>query len=76
MNDLHPLPQPKNQLNNRSLKFLNPDQIAMLDEALMAVGDFGELRLVVEKGRLRFLITQKSYDALKWFPGNIHTEGR
>lgn len=44
-------------------------QISMIDEALGSLGDYGELRLIVEKGRLRFLVTQKSYDALKWQPG-------
>jgi hypothetical protein len=41
----------------------------MIDEALSSLGEYGEVRLVVEKGRLRFLITQKSYDTLKWHPG-------
>ena len=31
----------------------------MIDEAIDAVGDFGEVHLVVNKGRLRFVITQK-----------------
>jgi hypothetical protein len=43
----------------------------MLDEALCSLGEFGELRLMVEKGRLRFLVTHQSYDALKWHPGVI-----
>jgi hypothetical protein len=43
----------------------------MIDEALCSLGDYGEVRLVVEKGRLRFLVTQKSYDALKWYPGSL-----
>lgn len=43
----------------------------MIDEALSSLGDFGEVRLIVEKGRLRFLVTQKSFDAIKWEPGNI-----
>jgi hypothetical protein len=43
----------------------------MIDEALRSLGDFGELRLVVEKGRLRFLVTQKSYDAYKLKPGSF-----
>lgn len=51
--------------------FLNPHQIQMIDEALRSVGEFGEVRLVVEKGRLRFVITQKSYDTLKWQPGSL-----
>jgi len=54
-----------------SLKFLNAKQVSMIDEALSSLGDYGEVRLVVEKGKLRFLATQKSFDALKWEPGNI-----
>ncbi|MEN6299279.1 MAG: hypothetical protein ABFD51_05105 [Anaerolineaceae bacterium] len=53
------------------LKILEPKQISMIDEALCSIGDFGEVRLVVEKGRLRFLITNKSFDVLKWQPGNL-----
>ncbi len=54
-----------------SLRFLNAKQVSMIDEALSSLGDYGEVRLVVEKGKLRFLATQKSFDALKWEPGNI-----
>lgn len=53
-------------------QFLNQQQIEMIDEALSSLGEFGEVRLVVEKGRLRFLVTQKSFDALKFQPGVIH----
>jgi hypothetical protein len=53
-----------------SLKFLEMKQVSMIDEALSSLGDYGELRLVVEKGKLRFLVTQKSFDALKWEPGH------
>jgi hypothetical protein len=53
------------------LRFLRSSQIAMIDEALMAVGDFGEVRLIVEKGGLRFIVTQKSFDARKWQPGHL-----
>lgn len=45
---------------------LSVEQVRMIEEALDSVGDFGEVRLVVEKGRLRFVVTQKSIDALKW----------
>ena len=55
------------------LNFLEIKQVSMIDEALSSLGDYGEVRLIVEKGRLRFLITQKSFDALKWEPGNIVT---
>lgn len=51
--------------------FLQTKEIEMIEEALGSLGDYGEVRLVVEKGRLRYLITQKSYDALKWLPGSL-----
>jgi hypothetical protein len=57
--------------SNPILSFLNQHQVKMIDEALSALGDYGELRLVVEKGRLRFIVTQKSFDALKWQPGTM-----
>ena len=50
-------------------RFLRRAQIDMIEEALASVGDYGEVHLVVEKGRLRFLVTHKSFDALKWYPG-------
>ena len=53
------------------LKFLALSQIPMIDEALAAVGEFGEVRLIVERGRLRFVVTQKSFDAQKWQPGDL-----
>lgn len=54
-----------------ALKFLDFKQIPMLDEALHSIGEYGELRLIVERGRLRFVVTQKSYDALNWQPGSL-----
>jgi hypothetical protein len=50
---------------------LTPQQIQMIEEALCSLGEFGEVRLVVDKCRLRFLITQRSFDAMKWQPGSI-----
>jgi hypothetical protein len=49
--------------NNKplKLKFLVPSEIAVIDEALSAVGDSGEVRLIVEGGRLRLVVTQKSF---------------
>ena len=54
-----------------TMRFLTARQVAMIDEALSSLGEFGELRLVVERGRLRFLVTHQSFDALKWHPGGI-----
>ena len=47
------------------LNFLTASQVEMIDEALAGIGDWGELRLVVKKGRLRFLVTQWSQDGLR-----------
>jgi hypothetical protein len=58
-----------------ALRFLSASQIQMIDEALSAVGEFGEVRLVVQKGLLRFVVTQKSHDALQWEPGSVRGEG-
>jgi hypothetical protein len=60
---------PENELP--TLHVIQPDQIQMIDEALCSLGDYGEVRLVVEKGRLRYLVTQKSLDVLKWQPGTL-----
>jgi hypothetical protein len=58
-------------MEKESLSFLDQNQVVMIDEALAALGEYGELRLIVEKGRLRFIVTQKSFDALKWQPGSL-----
>ena len=55
----------------QSARFLQPRQIAMIEEALASLGAFGEVRLVVENGRLRFVVTSKSFDALRYYPGQI-----
>jgi|GEM_PF-6960356 hypothetical protein len=54
-------------------KNLSQTHIRMIDDAISAVGEFGEIHLIVEKGCLRFVIVQKSYDALKYRPGEIAT---
>jgi hypothetical protein len=55
-----------------ALKYMDFSQVSMVDEALAAIGEYGEVRLIVERGRLRFLVTQRSFDALKWQPGAIN----
>ena len=60
-----------NTSSSKPLKFLGRSQIKMIDEALDAVGPYGEVQLIVEKGRLRFVVTKNSHDALKWQPGAI-----
>lgn len=50
----------------RPLVFLDARQICMIDELLEGLGDFGEVRLIVQKGVLRFISSAKSYDVYKW----------
>ena len=61
-------------LKTKALKCLNPRQVQMIDEAVASLGDCGEVRLIIERGRLRFLVTQKSFDALKWQPGSLRED--
>ena len=60
-----------NASKSKPLKFLGRSQIKMIDEALEAVAPYGEVQLIVEKGRLRFVVTKNSHDALKWHPDSI-----
>ena len=60
--------------NPKPLKFLGRSQIKMIDEALEAVGPYGEVQLIVEKGRLRFVVTKNSHDALNWHSGAIEDD--
>jgi len=34
---------------------LTTDQIKLIDRALVEIGDFGEVRLIIEKGQLKFI---------------------
>lgn len=61
--------QQEQDLDSGTLTFLSPNQVFMIDEALKTLGEYGEVHLIIEKGRLRFIVTQKSIDALKWRPG-------
>ncbi len=42
------------------LEFLHPRDITLIEEALKKVTPFGEVHLIVERGRLRFVRTIKS----------------
>lgn len=44
---------------------LGQEEVAAIEEALRKVCPFGEVRLVVERGRLRWLVVQQSLDVLK-----------
>lgn len=51
--------------NSCPSKMLQAGQIELIEQALQQIGDFGEVRLVVEKGRLRYIEVAKSMDVLK-----------
>ena len=59
-----------------SLSFLTEEQIRMIDEALSSVSEFGQVKLIKNKGNLRFVICEDSYDALKYSPGQFVRDGR
>lgn len=47
---------------DRPLKFLSKRDVQAIDNALAAVGPFGEVRLIKNRGRLRFIQTVRSED--------------
>ena len=50
---------------DRRLRFLTAKEVNVIDDLLTSVSPFGEVRLAVEKGRLRFLSSVKSHDAFQ-----------
>jgi hypothetical protein len=69
MKTFEPSAEIEGQRNHYGYRFLTPRQVDMIDAALVEVGAYGEVHLVVERGRLRFIVTQVSHDALLWQGG-------
>ena len=46
----------------RPLRFLSASEVGLIDEFLANIEDQGELKLVVLKGRLRFVTRTKDFD--------------
>lgn len=46
----------------RRLRVLTPEQLAQIDRLLREVGPSGEVRLIVQKGRVRYLTTVETTD--------------
>jgi hypothetical protein len=77
MAEFSPENKPALQFDNvPRLKHLKARDVHMIDDALAQVGDFGEVHLVVERGRLRFLVTEKSIDVLKWDSNSLDRDGK
>jgi len=49
----------------RRLRFLTAKEINVIDDLLTSVAPFGEVRLAVQKGKLRFVSSVKSHDAFE-----------
>ena len=47
---------------------LNAPQVQQINRALAEIGDYGEVRLIVEKGRLRFVQRVTSEEAASLAP--------
>lgn len=45
------------------LKMLNADQVRRIDALLASLGDYGEIRLIVQHGELRYINKVESYRA-------------
>jgi hypothetical protein len=59
MNESYQTPQTLGMIPERP-SLLNEHLVSQIDRALRRVGDFGEVRLIVTKGRLRFIETTQS----------------
>ncbi len=61
------LPSSENSDNadplSTQLKKLTPEQVLRIDELLGEVGDYGEVRLIVQRGELRFINKVESHKA-------------
>lgn len=64
-------PVKEDDSNRQALRILRPRDVVAIDHALDEVGSFGEVHLVIEKGRLRYIRTVKS-EALIGVP-EVHT---
>ena len=47
------------------LKSLNLDQIRHIDQVLASLGDYGEVRLIVQRGELRYINRVESFKVWK-----------
>jgi hypothetical protein len=47
------------------LRFLSATQVKRIDEVLSELGEYGEVRLVVQHGELRYINKLESYKAWK-----------
>ena len=58
-----PLNQPPSGKGNHKAKALTPEQVRQINDCLVAIGDYGEIRLIVQRGELRYINKVESLKA-------------
>jgi hypothetical protein len=53
------------RISAHQLESLTPEQVLAIDRALADLGAFGEVRIVKDRGRIRFIEILESRDMLK-----------
>lgn len=61
--DIHPESKWTSELSDLKLKKLTIKTICQLDDLLSSVGEYGEVTLVVEHGRLKYINKTESHKA-------------
>ena len=54
----------KKKTCDQMVKGLSPEQIEEINEYLTSVGEYGEIRLIVQNGELRYINTVASHKAM------------
>jgi hypothetical protein len=49
--------------NGQKVKALTPEQVKQINDLLVAIGDYGEIHLIVQRGELRYINKVESYKA-------------
>ena len=60
MKSLRSIEQPERQPDLR-LKALTPEQVDRVNELLTSIADYGEIRLIIQRGELRYINKVESY---------------
>jgi hypothetical protein len=56
-----PLNQSNLAKNVQKVKALTPEQVRQINELLLAIGEYGEIHLIVQRGELRYINKVESY---------------
>jgi hypothetical protein len=52
---------PANSARPQKVKALTPQQVQRINDFLLAMGDYGEIHLIVQRGELRYINKVESY---------------